>query len=267
MDITSTRKGADMTERRDDDEANQSGEYEDQKVGKQTVSNMSPSRGSPSEANITVTEEGSIIPKDSSELVRLAKQLLKGNGVPQWFKTEAQIVSAWNYLASLGLSPHPNLKNVAFINGTPCLFGDGPKALAEKTKEIEVCRVFVCDEQYQKISFENKNLTSAPFAGVCQIKRKGRDEQSYHFTVEQAKKAGLWDKRSTPWVTYPEIMLARRAQAQALKFEFSDALSGVFVAEYDFNEAPDIRDVTPEKSGAEELKEAWRDPSGTDKTA
>lgn len=219
------------------------------------------------ETHLAVSESGAVLPKDSSELVRLARQLIRGGGVPQWYKTDAQVVSAWNYLASLGLPPQPNLRCVAFINGTPCLFGDGPKALAERTREIEQCRTFVCDEQYVRICFENKNLGAAPFSGVCQIKRKGRDEQSYSFTVDQAKRAGLWEKRGSPWISYPDIMLMRRAQATALKFEFADALSGVFIAEYDYNEAPDIRDVTPEQTGADELKEAFGDTGGADKTA
>lgn len=199
---------------------------------------------------IEINERGLIAPKTTAELATLAKGLLAGKALPSWFKNTAEVISAWNLLASMDIPPQPNLKNVCWINDSPYIYGELPKLLAERTGDLEICRTFVSDEEYKRISFENKNLSAKPFAGVCQIKRKGRDEQSYHFTVEQARKAGLWEKKSktgapSPWVLYPEIMLMRRAQALALKMEFSDALGGVGIAEYDQHEAPDLKDVTP----------------------
>ncbi len=216
---------------------------------------------------IPVSESGLLAPTNQKQLVALIGELLKSGSLPKWYQNTAQVLTAWNYAASLGLTPQPNLKNIALIDGTPCLFGDAPRALAQKTGELEYCKVFVCNDKYERICFENKNLADIPFAGICQIKRKGRDPESFSFSVEDAKKAGLWGRVSksgapSPWVKYDKIMLMRRAQAMALKFEFAEALSGVEIAEYTFNEAPDLKDVTPSGEREEVLNKIYGADNG-----
>ena len=56
------------------------------------------------------------------------------------------------------------------------------------------------------------------------------EPQRREFTVEDAKKAGLWGKQG-PWQTAPTRMLKLRARAFALRDTFADALRGLQSAE------------------------------------
>ena len=75
------------------------------------------------------------------------------------------------------------------------------------------------------------------FKAVCIIKRKGwPDEIKREFSIADAKKAHLWEKRGhnggeTPWVTYPKRMLQMRARGFALRDAASDMLMGLVLAE------------------------------------
>lgn len=203
---------------------------------------------------IDVSDKGALLPKTHEEVWRIASMLIKGGGVPRWYVKPIQVVSAWNLAASLGLPPQPSLKNIAVIEGTPSLFGDLPKALVDRSGLCEKFDAYVIDKDYKKISIENKNLGEPIFAAICFIKRKGHDTTNeYFFTVEEAKKANLWEKKSskgnpTAWVLHTKTMMLRRVIGMAIKFEFPDLITGASIAEYDYGKAPDIEevDVTPE---------------------
>ena len=189
---------------------------------------------------------GQIVAKDSSELMRQIAILMKGQAFPQTMDTPAKCLAAWNLACSFkNISPQRAISCMMYLNGVLTIFGELPRTLAENTGELEDCRLFVVGEDYREICFENKNLFEDPFAAVCRMKRKGKSMNEYFFTTKEAEKAGLLSRRG-PWQTYAKIMLKRRAMAEALKFEFSDALMGAAIAEYTFNHFPDTepRDVT-----------------------
>lgn len=215
---------------------------------------------------IPLSKGGLVEPKNTDDLWRLARQLLIGRGVPKNYTTVEQVIAGWNFAASLKLAPQVALRNIAVIEGTPSLFGDLPLGLCQRTGELDFFDEFIVDAKYEKISFENKNLNAEPFAGICIAQRKGKEKKSYSFSVDDAKKAGLWGKTSSsgklmPWSAYPKVMLCRRSRAMMIKTDFADVLSGASIAEYDFNEAPDLRDVTPqrEESGASLLNSKFKD--------
>lgn len=214
---------------------------------------------------IPINEHGQMMPQDHSQLARLAQQMLRGGMVPKGYDTVEKVITAWNFAASLKLIPSVAIRNIAVIDGTPSMYGDLPLSLAQRSGELEEFAEFCFDKDYQRMSFENKNLNAEPFGAVCIMKREGREKQSYSFTVEDAKKAQLWGKTSSsgklmPWSAYPKTMLVRRARSMAIKTEFADQISGAAITEYDFNEAPDMRDVTPEEeAGSKTLNKIFGD--------
>lgn len=192
-----------------------------------------------------------LMAKDNSELIRVIRVMMKGAAFPKSLNTEEKVIAAWQIAASFNLPPAVAIRNIAIIEGSACIWGELPKALAESTGELEEFKLILIDDQQDVISLEKKNLDKPVWGAVVQIKRKGRSMNEYSFTMLDAKKAGL-DKKTGTWQTYTKIMLSRRTVGQAIKFEFPDALMGVGIAEYDHGEAPDLRDVTPSKSSNEE---------------
>jgi len=61
-------------------------------------------------------------------------------------------------------------------------------------------------------------------------KRKGRKPVETRFSVEDAKRAGLWGKGG-PWTAYPKRMLQMRARGFALRDAFPDVLKGMISVE------------------------------------
>ncbi len=133
--------------------------------------------------------------------------------------------------ADLGLKPMQALQNIAVINGRPSIWGDAAAALVQSSGMIERFH-----ETTEGVFPEDS------YKAVCIIKRKGwPDEIRREFSVADAKKAHLWEKRGhtggeTPWVTYPKRMLQMRARGFALRDAASDMLMGLVLAE----EAQDI---------------------------
>jgi hypothetical protein len=80
---------------------------------------------------------------------------------------------------------------------------------------------------------------------VCVAKRKGRKPVTAKFSVEDAKRAGLWGKQG-PWSAYPKRMLAMRARGFALRDAFPDVLKGLISAE----EAQDYPDEAKPRPAA-----------------
>lgn len=200
-----------------------------------------------------VNERGAVVARDNAELMRVIKMMMNGCAFPKTLDTDAKVIAAWQVAAALKIPPAVAIQNMAIIQGSVCIWGQLPKALAEATGELEDFRLILINENQVAISLENKNLDSVPWGAVCQIKRKGRSTNEYVFTMNDAIKANL-DKKSGPWRDYTKIMLQRRAVSHAIKFEFPDALMGVPVAEYDMNEAPDLKDVTPTGDAKESFK-------------
>lgn len=216
---------------------------------------------------IALHDDMSLAPANHSELKSVIMAIDKGGGFPTRFKTFEQKIAAANLATSLmGKKWQLAINNIANIQGSLSIYGELPGAIAEQTKEIESKRVYCIDEEYKEICTKNKNLNSPPFAGVCEIKRKGRPANEFTYTLDEAKAAGQYpaykaeyvDNRKTgrmienpdsPWMKFTKIMLMRKAMNMGVKFEFPDAIVGTPIAEYDFGIAPDldptIKDVTP----------------------
>ena len=106
-------------------------------------------------------------------------------------------------------------------------------ALVRQSGQLEEFEEFLFDKDGNKICLTNKNF-SAEFVGACcRYKRKGFVSAESIFTVDDAKRAGVWGK--AVWNVYPKRMIQVRARSVALKDGFADILGGVSLGEYDHN--------------------------------
>jgi len=203
-------------------------------------------------------ETNALAPSDHGQLVSFIKQMILAKAIPKHLENVAQVLSAWNFAAQLKLPPQPSLRNIAVIKGTPSLFGELPLALVQKHPDFISIQEFTIDKDYNRICFENKNLNTEVFGGVCVLHRKGMEKpQSFAFTVEDATRAGINAPKTstgqdTVWFKYPQIMYVRRARSMAIKSLFADAITGASIMEHDYSDAYDLRDVGPTKAFDEE---------------
>jgi hypothetical protein len=228
--------------------------------------------------SIALDENMALAPINHQEFKSVITAIAEGGGFPTRFKTFPAKIAAANLATSLmGKKWQLAINNIADIKGTLSIFGELPGAIAEQTGQIEMKRVSILDSDYKEICTANKNLHMKPFAGVCKIKRKGRPENEFTYTIDEATAGGFYPamkaeyvnnqktgkqipNEDSPWMKHTKVMLMRKAMNLAVKFEFPDAIVGVPIAEYDFHTAPDLdgsRDVTPGKSIADEMNEEF----------
>lgn len=170
----------------------------------------------------------SLAPQNLEEAFKFAEILSKSKLVPKDFEgNQGNILVAIQWGAELGLQPMQAMQNIAVINGRPSLWGDSVIALV---KASPLCEYVV----------EDVTDTTA----TCRVKRRGEPEQVRTFTVDDAKKSGLYGKQG-PWTQYPKRMMQMRARSWALRDVFPDVLRGMPVAEELLDmPAPGEKDVT-----------------------
>jgi hypothetical protein len=168
--------------------------------------------GGDSRAPIPITGEG--IQLTSLEAVwRIASVLHQARLVPPSFKTREQIVVALLRAIELKIPPLQAIEGMSVISGRVGLMGDLALSLVESSGLLAEKRI--------KYSGKDENLSCTVTVG-----RKGREAQSYSFSVAEAKAAGIYH-RSTVWQQYPKRMTYYRALGFALRDEFSDVLKGI----------------------------------------
>jgi hypothetical protein len=178
-------------------------------------------------------------PQTMTEAIDFSNMLSKSTMVPKAYQNKPEdvlVAVQWGY--ELGLAPLQALQNIATINGKPSVYGDAAMALVQNSP--------VCEDV--KEYFEGEG-TSNPIA-VCVAKRKNRTEVISKYSVEDAKRAGLWNKQG-PWTQYPKRMLQMRARGFALRDAFPDVLKGLITVE----EAQDYPEDTP-VAQAQQIKHA-----------
>jgi hypothetical protein len=106
---------------------------------------------------------------------------------------------------------------MSIINNRVGIMGDLALAMVESSGLLEKKRV--------EYSGEGESLECK-----LTLKRKGREEQTYSFSIAEARQAGIYD-RSNPWRQYPKRMTYYRALGFGLRDEFSDVLKGTKTVE------------------------------------
>lgn len=203
-----------------------------------------PSNGLELKTPIALGETGTIQMTTVDELMRLCRWIINSKMSPRGIDSPEAALMVIQHGAEVGLKPMQALRGIAYINGRPSLFGDA--ALA-------VCRAHPAFENIEETI--NEETQSAR----CMIKRRGQTECVRTFSVEDAKRAGLWGNKG-PWTSYPRRMLQMRARGWAMRDAFSDALSGLAIGEevQDFKPMPKTNErpaaqgiVLPDDSEAE----------------
>jgi len=165
------------------------------------------------------TTNNQFAPATIDEAMRLSEMLSKSSMVPRAYQGKPEdILVATIWGREMGLATLQALQNIAVINGKPSVYGDAMMALVQASPHCEDI------EEY----FEDEG-TPNPVA-VCVAKRKGRKPVVAKFSVEDAKRAGLWGKQG-PWQAYPKRMMQMRARGFALRDAFPDALKGLITVE------------------------------------
>lgn len=163
-------------------------------------------------------ESFSLTPRTLDEAMQFAKLISDSDICPKDFKGKpGNVLVAVQMGAEVGLPAMQALQNIAVINGRPSIWGDAAIALVMAHPEFEGI--------HEELKGEGDNRI-----GYCIIRRKGMEPQIKKFSVDDAKKAGLWGKVG-PWTQYPERMLQLRARGFALRDVFSDALKGLITRE------------------------------------
>lgn len=160
-----------------------------------------------------------------------AKIIADSDLAPKDYKGKpGNVLVAIQYGMEIGLKPLQAIQNIAVINGRPCVWGDAMIALVQGHPLCE----------YIKESIHDGKAT-------CTVKRRGdEDEYTVTFSVDDAKKAGLFGKAGT-WQQYPNRMLQMRARGFALRDKFSDILKGLISKEEAMDYADNENQVPPKR--------------------
>ena len=163
-----------------------------------------------------------------TEAMEVAEFFAKSDLVPKDYKNKpGNIVVAWQKGFEVGLMPQQSLETIAVINGRACIWGDGLIALVKRSPMEEWTNEWNEGDGDKMVAF-------------CETKRKDQPKTiKSSFSVEDAKKAGLWGKNT--WANYPKRMLQMRARGFALRDAYPDVLNGLQLAE----EVLDAQYVTP----------------------
>ena len=175
----------------------------------------------------SLTTQG-FAPTSITEAIKFSEMLAKSQMVPRQYHGKPEdVLVAIQWGCEVGLAPLQSLQNIAVINGKPSIYGDAAMALVLASP--------VCEGIEESIEGEG---TPNPVA-VCIARRRGRAPVESKFSVEDAKRAGLWGKQG-PWTAYPKRMLAMRARGFAIRDAFADVLKGLITAE-EAQDYPDDR--------------------------
>jgi len=176
------------------------------------------------------------------EAMDYAKLIAESDLAPKDYKGKAgNVLIAMQFGSEIGLLPLQAIQNIAVINGRPAIWGDAMIALVQNHPLCE--------------SIDEKIVDSKAY---CAVKRRGEEVYVVTFSMEDAKKAGLWGKPG-PWSNYPNRMLQMRARSFALRDKFSDILKGLAMRE----EVEDYQPITvvDKTSASNKIKELLAEKS------
>ncbi len=194
-------------------------------------------------ADIQLTD-GKLQSASLNALYRAATLLTKSGILPKAYSTPEQTCAGMLYALELGLPPITSLRNIAVINGMPSVWGELPLAMVRNSGKLEYIKEYLLDKTGNVICMANKNLTAEIEAAVCVVKRKGEEEREFFYTsLDAAKNPNANNPNNNIWKSYRSIMMKRKARGLAIKDVFGDVITGMSIAEYDNDSAPDLMNV------------------------
>lgn len=193
------------------------------------LATTAPASPIPAKAPISFGDVGVEI-RTIEDAYRFGTLVIKSGLAPKGIDTAEAVVITIQHGAELGLSPLMALQSIATINGRPGVYGDTALGLVRRSGLLE---------SYAQ-SYEGEGDKRR---AVVKAKRKGEAVMETSFSVDDAKKAGLWGKQG-PWSQYPDRMLLFRARGFLLRDTFGDVLKGLRTVEELQDIPPEPRNVT-----------------------
>lgn len=176
----------------------------------------------------------SLAPSNLQEALEFANTISKSGLIPKDYQgNPGNCIIAMQWGAEIGLQPLQAMQSIAVINGRPSIWGDAMLALVRGSGLLE----YIIEEPTES-------------GCTCTLKRRGQPEFVREFTIEDAKRAGLYGKQG-PWQQHPKRMMQMRARAFALRDVFTDVLRGVHIAE-EARDQPAEKDITEESTTIED---------------
>ncbi|MEO1503159.1 MAG: hypothetical protein AAFU68_02925 [Pseudomonadota bacterium] len=179
---------------------------------------------------------GSLVPQGFDEMWRLAQVLAASSLVPYDYQNKPEnVFLAVDMGLSLGLAPTQAIQRIAVINGRVAVWGSAIPAII-RSKGYQLVEMVEGDGDKAVATAEVRDP-------------QGNIVSTASFSVDDAKQAGLWGKKTrkgepTPWITYPKRMLMHRARGYAA--QDSGLLVGIITAEEAIDTPAEIKDITPE---------------------
>lgn len=175
------------------------------------------------------------------DMMRFARIVLASGLAPKSFDTPEKVVIALVTGLELGISAMQSLQGLAVTNGRIGVMGDLALALCQASPDFE---------DYQEEWFGTEGADD--WGCRITVKRRNQSAKVGQFSVLDAKRVNLWNKRGrdgtpSPWVTYPQRMLRYRALGFVLRDAFPDVLKGVKTVE-------ELQDYPEEKNGFNHTK-------------
>lgn len=162
-----------------------------------------------------------IVPHTFAEVVTMCEALARAEIAPNSLRGKvmdmAMVIMTG---AEVGLPPMASLRLYTTWDGVPRLMAEGMRAIILQSPAIEYFEMGTCDDSH----------------ATWIAKRRGRPEKSVTWTVERAKKAGLWDKKNRDgspgvWQRYTQDMLNARASMQLARIIAPDVVAGMVALE------------------------------------
>ncbi len=196
----------------------------------------------------------SLIPQkeylSDSELEKRAKIFIESGLVPSHLKNWQAVFIAMTWAQGIGIHVTLGLSDIYVIDNKASLMTEAAMAVVRFSGFCE----------YIKQEFTGK-LEDGTLTAICKVKRKGEDEHISKFSIDDAKRALLWGKKTkngnpTAWITVPPRMLMYRAVGFALRDVFPDALRGAKIREeiIDYAQYDTIEQKINDKGQIEEVK-------------
>jgi hypothetical protein len=171
--------------------------------------------------------EAALIPSTGEWQIfrEMASSLVKTGFLPEAIKTPEQAVAVMLKGRELAIPPMYALSNIAIVKGKPTISAELMLALIHRSHGQRAIRV--------KESSDTQCVVEYRMAGW-------NDVQTYAFTIDQAKQAGLLSNQT--WTKYPAAMLRARCISAVARMAFPGSIGGMYVP----GELGDAVDVTDE---------------------
>lgn len=194
------------------------------------------------------------------ELANAARLAIQMRLAPDHLKAEGleAVMSALTICKTFKL-PTSCMDDMFYIGGRIAVYGKLFCALAQRNKNFGQIKEFWIDEEYQPICVANKNF-GKEWAAVVSVQRKDAETwNEYHFTIDDAKKAGLFPstRNGSPWNKYTKDMLMHKSRARGYRANYAESITGIDYYEDVAEAFAQARDVTG--SGESNLSQAIKE--------